>query len=229
MLGLLAFAVSGCARKDSESQSSDLAEGLEYTSCPTVNLDQFFSFTISDELRPIYFGHDYDPGDQWNSDSETVNLIKSALQEILNTPEGFQLISSAVTRFNGNKIHFDIDDFREVGEADAFSGTPFIRVSNSWAARSVTYNSNGRNIQLTMQRLLVHELYHLSAGHVTGGPQAFDARRQQYEAETVAFTDSYMHKYYNEPPKGNYNNASINGGTDRWDYARKTLGCSASI
>lgn len=223
-LGMLFFTAAGCSQR---SEQQDLQLPIE--TCQPVDLERYFSFTISDELKPLYFGHDYDPGDLWNSDTQMVDLIQSALQEILNTPEGLTLITSAVQRFNGNKIHFDIDDFREVGEADAKAGVPFIRVGNGWVSRSMTYMSNGQRKQLSIQRFLIHELYHLSKGHVTGEAQNFDARRSQYETETVAFTDNYMHKYYGEARKESYSNFSLEGGTDRWDFSRKIVGCSVSI
>ncbi|MEM9468639.1 MAG: hypothetical protein AAF988_00590 [Pseudomonadota bacterium] len=217
------FAAAGCGRLPFEGTGDNLKP------CNETAIDQFFSFTIADSLKPEYFLSDHDPGNDWNSDTETVALVKKALAEILSTPEGYDIISTAVENYGGNKIHIDIDDFDFIGEVHVAAGVPFIKITNNAFRKGSTFFSNGGIRQVSIQRLLVHEIYHLYARHAEELVTASEEERLRYEDQTISFTDAYMQKYYNEKPRSRYSNASFRGGTPEWDFGTRNFTCAPSF
>lgn len=207
VIGLSAI-LAGCARiPDALDGNEERVNTPE--SCNSIDLDQYFSIPQSRE----------------NAVADTLRL---ALQEIAATPEGLSMIETIYQRFEGEKISVNIHHANQAGGVDVDGRTPVLIIGTSdWATQFAYYTDTGVQ-DVSLQRMIFHELYHL-ANHVrpfVNGENFSAELILRNEEEAVNATDAFMARYYGEPPRQDYSNNSIHGQTPYWDFARRNFTCS---
>lgn len=149
------------------------------------------------------------------------SLVMRALREIYATPEGRNAIERAAADSRDGQIHI----INNPGGITMAMGRGVI--SNTIAFGSQDDNarylqpSTGRYADLTVQRILYHELHHLGHRHGVMSNGQFNLRQ---EAETIRATNSFMARYYGEPHRStDYNDVRL-GGTEGHDFSRNYSG-----
>lgn len=199
--------VAACARIPASPQR-DEAIGNTLPSCNSIDVDQYFSMP--------------DP-----SENAAVANLRLVLQEIAATPEGLSMIETIKQRFDGERVSVDIHHANQAGGVDVYGRTPVLIIGTSDLATQYAYYTETGTRDVSLQRMVVHELYHL-ANHVSpfvNGEDFDDDTILRNEEEAVDFTDAFMARHYNEPPRQDYANNSIHGHTPYWDFARRNFTC----
>ncbi len=157
-------------------------------------------------------------------DGPDAEAIRKALDEIASTPEGQEYIERAVE--NLKESLGDPDAKIRIGPSDGLTAAYTngnIRIGD--AESIVRYEgADGNFHDLSMQRLLFHEIAHFAIG---GKPP-------NNERPTIATTNSFMQKYYGEVPRhpdahGWLDPSKIDiKGTRGWDW-NDNFGSSAMV
>lgn len=166
-----------------------------------------------------------------NLDPESLASVQGILVEIAETPEGADLIKKASANTQNGIINFEADSstFTQV------KGDTLILGSLDASAQYIGNDDN--YYDLSIQRILVHEIAHLAEEHtnwqlqsdrfdrgeisvVEIGPKEMGLRYiPENEADAVRITNDFMSKYYNEVPRAEYLDAKLNPDSPHWDNA----------
>lgn len=132
--------------------------------------------------------------------------IEQALEEIASTPEGAELLEQAAARGPDGIVHVMYNDD---GYSLAFTPNDFSVGEHDSTFQYFSPETGGYH-DLSIQRLVVHELQHLALGHTS--------MTMENESEAVRATNEFMEKYYGEPPRDeDAMQGRLEGGTRRWD------------
>lgn len=143
---------------------------------------------------------------------QQASLMK-AVRDIYSTPEGKDVIEKAAESSLDGKIHM----INNPGGLTLALGGGVVSNTIIWGDRDadVQYLSpeNGNYYDITIQRALFHELYHLGNGHSMNK----DAFNFKQEEEAIVATNNFMRKYYGEPDRTTDYSQGRTGGTPGWD------------
>lgn len=206
LTGLSAILTS-CARIP-DGADLNQAERNDIKPCNSISIDQYFDIPQS-------------------SQGAAADTLRMVLQEMAATPEGLSMIETIHQRFDGEKISVDIHHANQAGGVDVYGRTPVLIIGTSDLATQFAYYTETGVRDVSMQRMVFHELYHL-ANHVrpfVNGEDFTAEMIDRNEEEAVDATDAYMARYYDEPPRQDYSNNSIHGRTPYWDFARRNFTC----
>lgn len=153
------------------------------------NYLRYFTFEPSPEFTAAA-GAD---ADDLKLPSRLQSDVRKAIQEIAQTREGRDLIEHAIETEGVDKIQILQN---KGGISMAVSGG-IIAIGTVDGGLKYLNDATGRYHDVSLQNLIVHELFHKALGH--------DARDQQEnihnEAEAIEATNRYMKKYYGEPER----------------------------
>ncbi len=147
-----------------------------------------------------------DPGDL-KLPEHLKNKLEEALSEISSTREGRQMIRQAARRGEDGKVNIIYNE----------GGFTVALISGDFAVGTeddqfMYQGVDGDMYDLSIQRMVFHELVHLGLGH-----EEFSLEN---ESEAVRVTNQFMSKYYGETPRNEDTNlGSPTGGTPKWDMA----------
>jgi hypothetical protein len=153
---------------------------------------------------------DYIDFDAWTDrrqiSPDNQEKIIAAMEEIYSTPEGRALIQSASAQSRNGRILMN-------GNPEACAGTSggsnngYAEINLGAGMETIKYYSNetGDYHDLTLQRVLFHEMLHI-AGDDVGGWGKIDM-----EQSRVNITNAFMRKYYGEPTRGEYQKHTKDG------------------
>jgi len=167
---------------------------------------QYVSFEISDEAIEVAEENGYDEEDLCFSD-EMQASIEKALAEIASTPEGLRLLKDAASKSPDGKIPIfqNVDGF-------TLAIPPYILIGTDDSDfKAITLNGGDQNMSL--QRLLFHELQHLENQTLRGDEDQYGISASR-ESEAVRETNKFMKKYYNEPSRSEDTNKGNFDGTE---------------
>ena len=138
-----------------------------------------------------------------------------ALYEIYSTPEGQELINNASSKFGDQPIRIL---FWQNGYTVALKMGAFTFGSED-ADAMYPHQSNSESIDVSIQRVLVHELSHLALNHteLRGDEDEYGVSSTE-ESEAVRYTNAFMEKYYKEPNRPEQTIRTKLGGTKVWDF-----------
>lgn len=131
--------------------------------------------------------------------------VERALGEIACTPEGAFLIERAAARSKDGKINIVATP-----DGDTLSGRPNdIVIGRKDSGLSYQSPRTGQFHDASLQRMLVHELHHMSMGHQNASLTD--------EADVIRMTNQFMRKYYGEPERNESVLRFNTGGSPGWD------------
>lgn len=188
-----------------------------------MNIDKYVTFEDPDATLP-------NPLDGGVTETKTLHeqdiaSIRSVLEEIARTPEGRQLIRDAAANNPDGKINI-------AGNPGGITGVfqigddRHITISGEDADFQYRSPETGEWQDFSVQRMIVEELQHQALGH--------EGVTLENEAEAKAATNTYMEKYYGEPPEHTgmpTHDTHRFEGTDKWDYNQnfQRRGASAEL
>lgn len=149
---------------------------------------------------------------------EELQKIENALSEMASTPEGQKALMDAASKSANGKICILHNDggltYCIKHETHLFLLLGSIDSNFQYADAK-----NGSFHDVSIQRLLYHEIQHIALGHDkhTGDEDHLGVSHTE-EAEAVRATNKYMKKYYNEPPRNEDTNKAKFEGTKEWDF-----------
>ena len=165
-----------------------------------INYEDYVSF------EPAQWAIDYyvDP-DLMRLRTRDQKIIEKGLEEISSTPEGLELIKYVASLYEDGKINI----MRNKGDL-TFALTPndFALGSEDSSFKYQTEAGTFENISI--QRLIYHELQHHFLGH--------QQITLENEYETTRETNQFMEKYYNAPNRDEKAEDINLSGTKKWDF-----------
>lgn len=156
-------------------------------------------------------------GDDIKLSGEDLNNMKSALEEIASTPEGAALLERVAAKSEDGTINIMVNPG---GQSIALSPNNFALGTEDSNGRYYS-SETGEYHDITLQRLIVHELQHLDHGHTHLSPEN--------EAEAIRTTNDYMAKYYGEPARDEDSFKGDFNGTPDWDVNQNFSSDRASL
>lgn len=132
---------------------------------------------------------------------EIRRYIRESLRELYATPEGRAMIQDAADNSPDGRIHFL--EGPKTGAGIGSAGTHFVAISPSDSDTRYFSPATGEYHDISMQRMLHHEIYHLNQfDHIDrySFPEGL-GYSPDMEAEAIIATNTFMHEYYDEPPR----------------------------
>ncbi|MBK8208685.1 MAG: hypothetical protein IPK78_00755 [Rhodospirillales bacterium] len=148
---------------------------------------------------------------------ENRRVVEKAFEEIASTPEGEQLLREAASRYPDGKIHVA----QNTGGWTLQIHPGMIALGTEDSRLQYSSPETGQNHDLTIQNLVVHELYHIVNHHEERrGDENKNGISLIEEAEAVRATNAYMKKYYDEPFRDEDTTKGSLSGSFGWDWNR---------
>lgn len=133
--------------------------------------------------------------------------VERALGEFVTTAEGLELLieASSLSQDGLITIGFHEDGFSFANDG---GGTRHFLIGADEASEK--YEASEGDYHLSLQRVLFHELSHLTRSETEGS--------REVEAAVIKETNAFMKKYYNEDPRLDHYGGD-SGGTPHWDVS----------
>ena len=149
----------------------------------------------------------YNPDNETLPEADRQKVIK-AMEEIASTPEGNELMQQAFLRDEG---HINVAHSPNGYILSVSPNTVLLGEEHTGAQ----YNGvDGNMHDFSIQRILVHELYHLANDHHLLPKED----RPEAEIQNIQFTNKFMEGYYKEPERKEDHSGFNKKGTDEWDF-----------
>ena len=163
---------------------------------------------VVDRIAPLNFSKE-----DVQLSPEKQALVEKVLDELSQTPEGRELIRNAAAGSPDGQLYiFDNLD----GHSAALGPKSFFR-ANAFgigdADSGFQYMGKDGNLHdITLQRLIVHELHHFSEGQKAGNTIDFEK-----ESDAIHKTNLFMQKYYGSVPRDEDSSLGRFGNPKPWD------------
>lgn len=135
--------------------------------------------------------------------------LEKALEEIASTPEGLALLKQVAERDPHGKINIMTGGAAGLRSSSVLPNDIIIGDMDS-RMRYADLDTGKTYHDISVQRLLIHELYHHAHDH--------KEKSLENEEEAINSTNDYMLKYYNEPRRALDHDKVDYKGTEGWDF-----------
>ncbi len=181
-----------------------------------IDFRDYVSFDI-----PLRLSDRLDPETSTLQDDKLA-LIERGLEEIAATPEGAALLQRVAAQFPDGKIPILNNEggFTKIDLNSLDDGTEERTLVIGTEDSNFKYHSpeTGEHHDLSIQRVLFHELQHLDLQH---DYEPYLHNVLSREAEVVRTTNDFMTKYYGEPARDEDTSLGEFGGTQEWDFSER--------